>query len=116
MTLKKRFARVFRIPDHIDVVVSRRPRIAQQLASNTLKLLCRIVTQKIQRFTQRLSPRLVPTLLTTRVTTTIARPPTNSMHATPGAAFTIRSIIDLDFRLRRMMIEILRVVRNPKAG
>src|ERR1044071_3706867 len=113
MTLKKPGPCVFGIQDHVDVIIPRGPGITQQLASDTLKLLRCIVTQKIQRFTQRLAPHLIPTRLAPGVTATIARPPCNSMHTTPRRALTIRSIIDLDCRLGRMMIEILRVVREP---
>src|ERR1051325_3748578 len=106
MTLKKPGARVFGIQDHVDVIIPCAPGLAQQLTSDTLKLLRGIVTQKIQRFTQRLAPRLIPIRLATGVTATIARPPCNSMHTTPRRALTIRSIIDLDWRLGRLMIEI----------
>src|SRR5215213_2359516 len=116
MTLKKLLARMFRIQNHVNVVVTRCPRIMQQLAAQTLKLLCRIIPQKIQRLTQRLSPRLVPTRLTPCVTPTIARPPRNAMHAAPRAAFAIRSVIDFHFGVRRITIEILPVVCDPKTG
>src|ERR1051326_8616560 len=54
------------------------------------------------------------TALTTSMTTTISRPTPDAMRATPRRAFTIGSVIDLHRQLWRMMIEILRIVRDPK--
>src|SRR5689334_189314 len=109
-------ARAIRIQNYVDVVITSRPRIAKQLTSSMFELRCRVVAQKVQGFAQRLAPRLVPSRLAASVTTTISRPAPNAVHATPRATFTIRSIIDLNDCLRRMTIEILCVVRDPKTG
>src|SRR6185503_19613075 len=113
---QQEFIVLTRIEQDRYIVIPRRPRIAQQLTPIALKLSRRIITQKLKRGAQRLAPLLIPTRLTTSVTPTVSRPTRNPMHATPRTPFTVRPIINLNRQLRRMVIEILRVVRDPKTG
>src|ERR1043165_7798688 len=103
-----------RIENHGNVVVTRRPRITQQVGCHSFKLRRSIVTQELERGSQRLAPLLIPARLTTSLTTTISRPTPDTMRATPRRAFTLGSVIDLHRQLWPMMIEILRIVRDPK--
>src|SRR5262249_30553895 len=116
MTLQKLFSHMLRIKDHTDILIPRRPWIQQQLAAHILKLQRRIIAKKIECYTKRPSPLLIPAGLTTCLATTVARPTAYTMNTTPRTPFSVRSVINLNFQLRWISIEILGVVRNPKPG
>src|SRR5689334_19900384 len=109
VTCQKLFARTL-VQQHVDVIVSRGPRIAQQFTAAAFKLNGRIVAQKVQCHTQRIAPRLVPTSFTAGVTTAVARPTADAMRTTPRASLALQTVVDLDRKLRRMGVEIFAVV------
>src|SRR6185369_15493469 len=113
MSNQERLTRIG-IQNNGNVIVTCSPRIAQQPTRRVFKLSRRIIAQKLQRCSQRLAPLLIPAWLTTSVTPTVSRPTRNTVHATPRTSFTVRSVINLNGQIGRMMIEILRIVRDPE--
>src|SRR5260370_13515501 len=97
-------------------VIACLPWIKEQFSARCFKVPRVLVAQEVQSLSQRRAPTLVPSRLSTGVTTTIANPTTDAMQTTPGSSFALRAIVNPNFVCLRMLVKILRVVRNPKAS
>src|SRR5207302_4134270 len=67
----------------------------------------KVVAQPIESLAQGPPPLLVPVRSPTRIATTIAFPPSNTVHATPGSVF-----VNSDLVRRRMRGEVLAIIRK----
>src|ERR1051326_1565604 len=116
MIKKKLFARLSWVENKSDAVIARPPWIEKQRAAGCFKMRNVRVTQIIKSISQRLSPCLIPSRLTAGVATAVANPATDAVNATPGSTFAFRSVIDLYIEFRRMLFEILAVVRDRETA
>src|SRR5688572_3173419 len=100
-----------RIENKRDAIIARQPRKRKQIAARCLKVRNVFVAKKIERITQRRSPFLIPPRLASGYASAITNPTSDSVLAAPRRALTVRSVVDLDVVLGRMLIEILAIVR-----
>src|ERR1019366_7713960 len=85
------------------------PRVAQQFLRANLVHSGEFVAQPVQRFSQRSSPFLLPLPIRPGVAATIALPPCNPVHTTPGCVLQ-----DFNFLRRGMLSKILAVIRDSR--
>src|SRR2546422_296114 len=75
------------IENHIDVVITRFPRIAEDLAAFCFEARADGIAQPIESLPQRRSPFLIPAGMAAGVAATIAVPSFHAVRATPCRAF-----------------------------
>src|SRR5262245_25775852 len=103
------------IQNHAHIVVTCLPGILEECAAKVGEIPLCLITQEIQGLAQRRSPRLVPTRLTAGVTATVSRPSSHSVRATPRRPFSQWTIIYFNLPLGLMVVQVFRVVCDPKA-
>src|SRR5216683_3738295 len=101
---------------HADVVVTRRPRIAKEIAGHFFEVFGGTVAQQVERLPQGPTPCLVPTFLATGLAPTIAVPAADSVRATPGSAFAVWPRFYLHLVSRRILLEEFSVIRDVEVA
>src|SRR5713226_7166847 len=97
---------------HADIVVTRRPRIAKEIARHFFEVFGGTVAQQVERLPQGPTPCLVPTFLAAGLAPTIAVPAADSVRATPGSAFAVWPRFYLHLVSRRILLEKFGVIRD----
>src|SRR5207237_8237830 len=102
---KELLPRMLRIECKCDAFIPGQPRKNEELSTRRFKMRRVSVAKEIQRLSQRRAPLLVPSCFATRVTTAIPNPTINAVQATPRCAFTIQTIVDLNFECGRIFVQ-----------
>ena len=102
------------IENKLDAVVARPPGIVKEY--RCFKVTDVFIAQIIQRLSQRGAPLLIPIRLASSLATAIANPATYVVRTAPRCPFPVWPIVDFNFQRRRMLVEIIAVVRDPKAA
>src|SRR5260370_16602163 len=96
MVVEKLLAGMILIENQLDAVIAGLPGIDKEVTARRFKVLCILISQKVESLSQRSAPTLIPTRFTSGVTATIADPTTNAVRAAPGSSFPVRALVNFN--------------------